>query len=319
MMFIKLRKWWRIIASLVVAAQIALVVSIVVFTRFSPELSLSHVVLEVSDAVVNRKPYLQSVINKRNERALTGEAPVHGFIDRHSVFKGETFNLMLAAHSGEKIVTGHVEISRVEYYGEKSQQLQWRSSTTQVPARQLHGSAPTLGVGWPPVFDDVADPLPLLTTLFREKGCRPENMLMGVAWQNWFTSGDESLRYSYTIKDATLPFFHKTGLKVGDQIEGIVGYEWDNTDPVGDGVRLWTNPEEALIDYLPQENLSILFEGSPVSDSEKQCKAEAVYFESSAGAKVFSSGTNRWVWGLGKEGFVNEKFQQLNRNIVLFF
>ena len=38
--------------------------------------------------------------------------------------------------------------------------------------------------------------------------------------------------------------------------------------------------------------------------------AEAVYFEAESGAKVFSSGTIRWPWGLSKSGFVNEKFSK---------
>jgi hypothetical protein len=45
--------------------------------------------------------------------------------------------------------------------------------------------------------------------------------------------------------------------------------------------------------------------------------AEAVYFVSPAGAKVFNAGSIRWAWGLGRAGFEREAFQRFNENLVL--
>jgi len=44
--------------------------------------------------------------------------------------------------------------------------------------------------------------------------------------------------------------------------------------------------------------------------------AEAVYFESEAGAKVFSAGTIRWSWGLGRPGFIQPGFVRFNENLI---
>jgi hypothetical protein len=113
-----------------------------------------------------------------------------------------------------------------------------------------------------------------------------------------------------------LPFFAGTGYGEGDAIGNIVGYEWDNTDPEGDGGRLW-DAQKSQIPRLDPSLIKVLFKGAPVDLNGKQGKAEAVYFVSPAGAKVFSTGSIRWAWGLGKPGFELEKFKKLNRNLIL--
>ena len=80
--------------------------------------------------------------------------------------------------------------------------------------------------------------------------------------------------------------------------------------------RLW-HPEHSQLPLLPPDRLQVVFAAEPVDVFGRRGLAEAVYFESPAGAKVFSSGTNRWTWGLGKEGLVQEPFQRFNQNLVL--
>lgn len=70
---------------------------------------------------------------------------------------------------------------------------------------------------------------------------------------------------------------------------------------------------------LPKEKILVLFRGHPVDKWGHKGTAEAVYFESDAGGKVFSSGTIRWPWGLTKEGFQQEAFKQFNRNLIEVF
>jgi hypothetical protein len=67
---------------------------------------------------------------------------------------------------------------------------------------------------------------------------------------------------------------------------------------------------------LPLESIQVLFRGAPVDNDGKQGLAEAVYFESPAGARVFSAGSIRWAWGLGKPGFEREPFKRFNENLV---
>ena len=50
----------------------------------------------------------------------------------------------------------------------------------------------------------------LATTWFREGARRPESMLMGVAYDNWFEPGDNGPRYPYHVASIDAPFFAGT-------------------------------------------------------------------------------------------------------------
>jgi hypothetical protein len=162
------------------------------------------------------------------------------------------------------------------------------------------------------------DPALLATTWFRERARRPESMLMGAAYQSWFQPWENGPRYSYFVESTDAPFFAGVDYKVGDAAAEVVGYEWDNRDPDGDGKRLW-DKDSSRIALLPQDSIKVLFRGEPVDEDGKPGRAEAVYFRSAAGAKVFSSGSIRWAWGLGKPGFEREAFKRFNANLVIDF
>jgi len=163
------------------------------------------------------------------------------------------------------------------------------------------------------------EPNLLITAQFREGARRPENMLMGVAYQNWFSpSGTPIQRVPYYVESTDFPFFAGTGLKEGESIADVVGYEWDNRDPYGNGNRLW-DVGRSRIAALPLESIRVVLRGNPVDTMGRRGKAEAVYFETPAGARVFSAGTIRWAWGLGKPGFTQPAFQKLNENLILQF
>ena len=159
------------------------------------------------------------------------------------------------------------------------------------------------------------DPRPLLTAKFRDVG-RPQTMLMGVGSTSWFPS-TPTLKYPYFVETLSLPFFEGSGYQKGDFVADIVGYEWDNTDPEGDGKRLWA-AETSTIPEIPRAAIQVVFSGEPINFRGQKGKAEAVYFVSEAGAKVFSAGTIRWPWGLGKPGFEQEKFKRFNRNLLTY-
>jgi len=156
------------------------------------------------------------------------------------------------------------------------------------------------------------------TARYREGGRRPETMLLGVGYQSWFQGlPDGSPRYAYRVERADLPLFTDTGLKVGDELADVVGYEWDCRDPEQDGRRLWR--EGAAIAELPQDRIQVLFSGNPLDRRGRVGIAEAVYFESPAGARVFSAGSIRWAWGLGRAGFETPGFKRFNQNLVVQF
>ena len=164
---------------------------------------------------------------------------------------------------------------------------------------------------------DEKDNILLVTERFRDEARRPETMLMGVAYQSYFQPVTETNpRYPYFVTCTDLPFFKGTDYKEGEAIGNIVGYEWDNTDPEADGKRLW-DPKRSRIEPIDRESIKVVFTGSPVDLNGKRGKAEAVYFVSKAGAKVFSTGSIRWSWGLGKQNFEQERFKTFNRNLLM--
>ncbi len=160
------------------------------------------------------------------------------------------------------------------------------------------------------------DPSLLITANFRQGARRPETMLMGSAFQGWFDAASPQ-RPAYKVARADLPIFAGTGWKVGDTAAEVVGYEWDNRDPLGDGARLWDAARSRIAAIDPAQ-VSVLFRGEALGADGKLGVAEATLFNSPAGAKVFNAGSVRWSWGLGKEGLVQPAFRKFNENLVRY-
>lgn len=154
----------------------------------------------------------------------------------------------------------------------------------------------------------------LVTTNFRDNARRPESMLLGGAFQSWFDAASGQ-RPSYRVARNDLPFFAGTGWNVGDSAADVIGYEWDNRDPAGDGQRLW-DARRSRNSPIDAGSIKVLFRGEATDADGARGLAEATYFESPAGAKVFNAGTVRWSWGLGKPGFEQPAFQRFNENLV---
>jgi len=172
--------------------------------------------------------------------------------------------------------------------------------------------------------DPIGDRLPesealdFLTMKFRDEARRPETMLMGAAYQSYFDDADPTKRFAYEVARTDLPFFEGTGYTVGQSVGDLVGYEWDNRDPEGDGRRLW-DAEKSRIPPIDADSIKVLFTGSPIDIDGKPGTAEAVYFVSTAGAQVFNAGSLWWCWGFGKEGYESEPFKRFHENMVLAF
>ncbi len=158
------------------------------------------------------------------------------------------------------------------------------------------------------------DPTLLVTSDFRDEARRPETMLVGGAYQNWFEPAS-SQRPAFVVARTDLPFFEGTGWKVGDVAANVVGYEWDNRDPEGDGKRLW-DAKRSHIPALEPAGVTVLFHGQAIDDDGHSGLAESTYFVSKAGGRVFNAASVRWAWGLGKPGFANPAFIRFNENLV---
>ena len=158
------------------------------------------------------------------------------------------------------------------------------------------------------------DPRRLVTDLFRAGARRPETMLVGGAFQNWF-EGASPARPSFRVVRNDLPYFAGTGWQVGDVAADVIGYEWDNRDPDGDGKRLW-DATRSLDPAIDPGGITVLFRGEAVGEDGARGVAESTLYRSPAGARVFNAGSIRWAWGLGRERFVNPAFQRFNENLV---
>ncbi len=158
------------------------------------------------------------------------------------------------------------------------------------------------------------DPALLVTSNFRDGARRPETMLMGGGYQGWFEPASDQAP-AYRVARDRSPLFAGTGWKVGDEAAPVVGYEWDNRDPDGDGARLWSAGRSRIAPIDPAA-IEVLFRGEAVDAEGKPGVAEATLYRSAAGAEVFNAGSVRWAWGLGKPGFTNAPFRRFNENLV---
>jgi hypothetical protein len=171
----------------------------------------------------------------------------------------------------------------------------------------------------PIIFRQGQDPILDATGLFRKGNRRSEIMLKGNGYHSWFRQNSHrGYPYYVVVNSEKHPLFNGTFYKKNEAIGDLIGYEWDNTDPSPHGDRFW---EQGIskIPFLPEERIEILFKGYPIDVRGEKGLAEAVYFESDAGAKVFSSGTIQWPWGLTKPGYQQEAFRKFNRNLIEVF
>jgi Domain of unknown function (DUF4347)/Domain of unknown function (DUF4082) len=120
---------------------------------------------------------------------------------------------------------------------------------------------------------------------------RPENALLGVMYTGQtdnFAGG-----FNYVVSNAADPYYAGTGLSNGDSIPGLVGYEWDavvNNGSTPPGlVVLSQSPvvPNGVGPYLPAgTNINV---------------ANSIRYTAASGAKVFSTGSIQWAWGLDSD------------------
>jgi Domain of unknown function (DUF4347)/Domain of unknown function (DUF4082) len=147
------------------------------------------------------------------------------------------------------------------------------------------------------------------TTRFRSTELnRPENALLGGMYKG-FNVIDGG--FDYVVRNASDPYYANTGLNNGDTLPGLVGFEWDGI--INNG-------------FTPA-GLVILSE-SPVSQADPDIApsfppgtdttiANAVRYTAPSGAKVFSTGSVNWVWGLSSDRVPNPRVDQRAQQIAV--
>jgi Domain of unknown function (DUF4347)/Domain of unknown function (DUF4082) len=146
------------------------------------------------------------------------------------------------------------------------------------------------------------------TTRFRSTQVnRPENALLGVMYVG--QTSNVTGGFDFVVSNAADPYYAGTGLKNGDKIPGLVGYEWDgvvNNGLTPNGLVILSSspatPDAGVGPGLPT--------GTPTNVSN------AVRYTAASGAKVFSSGSIQWVWGLNGSLTPNPRQSPLAQKIA---
>ncbi|AKU90268.1 N,N-dimethylformamidase beta subunit family domain-containing protein [Vulgatibacter incomptus] len=124
---------------------------------------------------------------------------------------------------------------------------------------------------------------------------RPENALLGVMYESW------SIRSSpWVVADDSSFLYTGTGLRRGDTIRNIVGYEYDR-----------------LIDNGATPATFRVAGRSPVLDAEgKPGWSEGGSYTASSGAFVFASGSIEWVLGLTGGPRPDPRVDRMTANVI---
>jgi post-segregation antitoxin (ccd killing protein) len=151
------------------------------------------------------------------------------------------------------------------------------------------------------------------TTLFRSPQVnRPENALMGVGYIG--DTGNPYGGYDFVVSNASDPYYANTGLKNGDKLTGLVGYEWDGLLPNGFAPTGLVVLSQSPVPSSGLGSLGLLPPGTNDTISN------AVRYTAASGAKVFSTGSVQWVWGLDSDGVTNPRVdirvQQIAVNVL---
>jgi hypothetical protein len=110
------------------------------------------------------------------------------------------------------------------------------------------------------------------------------------------------------VSNASDPYYANTGLQNGDVLTGLVGYEWDGL--LNNGLT----PSGLVV--LSQSSVPAT-SGVPVPAGTNTTISTAVRYTAASGAKVFSTGSIQWVWGLDSYGVTNSRVDTRARQIAV--
>jgi hypothetical protein len=193
-------------------------------------------------------------------------------------------------------------------------QVRYDSSSNGQANRVMTIYKDSSGIGTNPSLDPIAQTNPTAaTTLFRSPQVnRPENSLLGVGYIGDI-GADVYGGFDYVVSNASDPYYAHTGLQNGDRLTGLVGYEYDgllNNGLTPSGLVVLSQSP------VPSSGLGA-FGLLPVGTNDTI--SNAVRYTAASGAKVFSTGSVQWVWGLDSDGVtdprVDLRAQQIAVNV----
>lgn len=136
----------------------------------------------------------------------------------------------------------------------------------------------------------------LTTNLWRDPTVgEPENALLGVMYEAW-----QPMDAPWIARNTAHWLFAGTGMKDGDSIPRLVGYEAD---------RLFANG-------LAPAGLQTLASGPVIDHAGGASWHDATLYTAPSGAFVFAGGTIHWSWGLSKAGTADVRVQKMTDNLL---
>ena len=182
-------------------------------------------------------------------------------------------------------------------------QVRFDSSTSGQANRVMTIYKDSSGVGSNPSIDPIAQTNPAAATaLFRGPEVnRPENSLLGVGYIGDWGAGNMYNGRDFVVSNAADPYYANTGLRNGDRLTGLVGYEWDavlNNGLTPAGLVVLSQSPVPSGGLIP---LGLLPPGTNDTISN------AVRYTAPSGAKVFSTGSVQWMWGLDSDRVPNPR------------
>jgi hypothetical protein len=144
----------------------------------------------------------------------------------------------------------------------------------------------------------------------------PEQTTLGSMFNSFFVEDDTTTYgFPWIVKKASSWVYAGTGLRNGNMLPGLVGYEFDSLST--------QYPMPATIRGADDVNRVEVLSASPVTDYyNNQATANATLYTAPSGARVFNAGTIQWSWGLdgwtltGRPDVTNQAAQQITANIL---
>jgi hypothetical protein len=130
---------------------------------------------------------------------------------------------------------------------------------------------------------------------------QPENALLGSMFESMFDYGTS---FPWVATNASHWIYAGTGLRDGDQIPGLVGYEYD---------KVWNNGRSPAG--------LVALSASPVTDYQGiTAIQQATYYRAPSGAMVFNAATNYWPWKLDDNDYqrkgADARVQRMTANLL---
>ncbi len=154
-------------------------------------------------------------------------------------------------------------------------------------------------------YKDDTDPVSPTNKWRSQSTNRPENSLLGVMYtgdnDNIYNTSDPNGTnntyggYDFVVSNSSDPYYANTGLKDGDKLSQLVGFEWDSLVNNGAAPSNLVVLSQSAVTPTPADIDADLPSGTNTNISN------AVHYTAKSGAKVFSTGSIQWVWGVDSD------------------